>query len=82
MSVQIIKEKITQLFKTNPDIHMNVSLTKPRLELRNDAVKITGVYPNIFQIEEYSSGKPKKHILQYNDILTGHIEILEFEKIN
>ena len=40
-------------------------------------VKITGVYRHIFQVEEDSSGQPKRHALQYADVLTHDIELLD-----
>ena len=44
--------------------------------LSNVPVKITGVYRHIFQVEEDSSGQPKRHALQYADVLTHDIELL------
>ena len=55
----------------------NVSLRQPKLRLSNVPVKITGVYRHIFQIEEVSSGPPKRHALQYTDVLTHDIELLD-----
>jgi uncharacterized protein Veg len=75
-----IRAQILQLFQTNPNIHMNVSLSRPKLVLENAPAKILSVYPHIFQIEECSCGAPKKHILQYSDILTRHIVITELEE--
>ncbi len=74
-----IRTKITELFQSNPNIHMNVSLSRPRLQLENAPAKILGVYPHIFQIEESSTGKVRRHILQYSDILTHQIVIAELE---
>ena len=39
-------------------------------------VRITGAYRHIFQVEEDSSGQPKRHALQYADVLTHDIELL------
>ena len=60
-----------------PTIRINVSLRQPRLHLRDVPVKITGVYRHIFQVEEDSSGKPKRHALQYADVLTHDIGLLD-----
>ena len=76
-SLDIIKTKIQNLYKTNPNIRINVSMTNPKVEFTNECVTIKGVYPHIFRIEECSSGSPKCHTLQYTDILTKHIEVLE-----
>ena len=58
-------------------IRINVSLRQPKLHLNDVPVKITGVYRHIFQVEEDSSGQPKRHALQYADVLTHDIEILD-----
>ncbi len=76
----LIREQIKHLFENAPEIHMNVELSRPRLSLQNAPAKILGVYPHIFQIEECSNGVAKRHILQYSDILTRRIIIMELEK--
>jgi uncharacterized protein Veg len=76
-SLDIIKSKIKRLYDTHQNIHINVSMTHPKVNLKNEPVTIKGVYPHIFQIEEQSSGSPKCHTLQYTDVLTKQIEILE-----
>ena len=45
--------------------------------MNNVPVKITSVYRYIFQVEEDSSGQPKRHALQYADVLTHDIELLD-----
>ena len=62
---------------SEPNIRINVSLRQPRLHLRDVPVKITGVYRHIFQVEGDSSGQPKRHALQYADVLTRDIELLD-----
>ena len=79
-ALDAIKARIRDLYQTNPAIHINVSITKPKIQLRNEPVIIKGVYPHIFQIEEQSSGLPKMHTLQYADVLMHRIDILELEK--
>ncbi len=76
-SLDNIRAKIKRLYETNPNIHMNVSMVNPRVTLKDEPVVIKGVYPHIFQIEEHSGGTPKSYIIQYADVLTGHIEISE-----
>ncbi len=75
-----IREKIKKLYQMNPEVHLNVNLKSPKLSLENSYAVITGVYKNIFQIEEYTSGQAKRHILQYADVLIKNIVILELEK--
>lgn len=52
-------------------------LRQPKLRLSNVPVKITGVYRHIFQVEEASPGQTKRHALQYTDVLTHSIELLD-----
>lgn len=76
-SIEAIKAKIQNLYETNPQININVTLSRPKINLKNEPVTIKGVYPHIFRIEENSSGRPIIHTLQYSDILIGYIEILD-----
>ncbi len=78
-SIERMKANVKKLFETNPMVHLNVHLTNPKLVLENTEAKIIGVYPHIFQIEEYTHPQPKTHILQYSDLLISRIVILELE---
>ena len=78
-SLDTIRAKLQRLYKTDPHIRRRVALTNPKINLKNEQVTLPGIYPHLFQIEERSSGLPKKHTLQYSDILIGHIEILDME---
>ena len=72
-----IRQRISERYRSDPNIRINVSLRQPRLHLNNVPVKITGVYRHIFQVEEVSPGPPKRHALQYTDVLTHDIELLD-----
>lgn len=74
-----IKNRIIELYNTNPNVHVNVCITSPKVNVKNDPVLIKGVYKNIFQIEETSSGFAKTHTFQYNDVLTKRIQIVELD---
>lgn len=74
--LQQIRQRISERYLSDPNIHINVSLRQPRLHLNDVPVRITGVYRHIFQVEEDSSGQPKRHALQYADVLTHDIELL------
>ena len=74
--LQQIRQRISERYLSDPNIRINVSLRQPRLHLNNVPVKITGVYRHIFQVEEVSPGPPKRHALQYADVLTHDIELL------
>lgn len=78
-NIELIKRGIKKLYETNPNVHLDVSLTHPKLYLTNDPVVIKGVYSNLFRIEERSSGYTQCHSLRYADVLTGHIKIHELE---
>ena len=75
--LQKIRQHISERYRTDPNIHINVSIAHPKLHLSNVPVEITGVYRNIFQVEDTSSGQPKRYALQYKDVLTHNIEILD-----
>lgn len=72
-----IRRRISERYRSDPKIRINVSIAQPKLHLSNVPVKITGVYAHIFQIEENSSGQAKRHTLSYTDVLTHNIEILD-----
>ena len=72
-----IRQRISERYLSDPNIRINVFLRQPRLHLNDVPVKITGVYRHIFQVEETSSGQPKRHALQYADVLTHNIELLD-----
>lgn len=76
-----IKKRIKHLYETNPHIHVNISRSHPKLELQNDPAVITGVYPHVFRIEEYSTGEAQSHTLQYTDIFTKQLEIVEIGEV-
>ena len=75
--LQQIRQRILERYRSDPNILINVSLRQPGLHLNNVPVKITGVYRHIFQVEEDSSGQSKRHALQYADVLTHDIELLD-----
>ncbi len=77
--LETIREKIKHLYHTDPHVHLDVSIPSPKLHLKNTAATITAMYPHIFQIEECTSGTPKRHSLQYTDVLTRNIVILELD---
>ena len=80
-SIDIVKSQIQELYRTHPNIHINVSMTRPKVSLKNEPVTIKGVYPHIFQIEDQSSGTPKCYTIQYADILTKSIKIAELAEV-
>ena len=51
-TMDYIKSGIEKLFKTNPNIHISVSKTHPKVIVDASPAKIVGVYKNIFQVEE------------------------------
>ena len=76
-ALDTVKSKIRELYETNPNIHVNITVGHPKINLKSDPAVIIGVYPHIFRIEEYSEGEPKCHTLQYTDLLTNQIQIDE-----
>ena len=76
-SLDVIRQKINELYQTHTEIHISVSMARPKVSIQNDIAIIKGVYPHIFQVEECSSDTPKCHTIQYTDILTNNIRINE-----
>lgn len=84
MSLADIREKIRYLYETNPNVHVNIHVRSPRNPRKTYTdipVVIKGVFPNVFQVEDTSSGKPRLYLHQYNEIATKEIEILELADI-
>lgn len=75
-----LREKIRGLYETNPNIHVNITIQHPKLCLKNDPAVIKEIYPRVFRLEEYSSGIPKCHTVQYAEVLTKQIQIVELEE--
>ena len=69
-TIQSIKNKIEELYRTNPNIHLNVSYTHPRIRLTNEPVTIQAVYPYTFEVLETSHGYSNLKTIQYTDVLT------------
>ena len=76
-SIDIIKSRIKSLYETNPRIHVNVTISTPKINLRNRPVVLAGIYPHVFRIEDRANGKLEQYTLQYVDVLTKNIEIME-----
>lgn len=68
-----LKQTISDLFHTDPHIHVNVSISRPKIHLVNQEATITNVYPNIFVIE--SGGN--QYTIKYLDLFTDAVEISE-----
>ena len=76
-SFNLIKKGILTLYKTNPNIHVNVTISNPKVNLKNRSAVIKGVYPHVFQIEDRNGNSVNCHTVSYIDVLTGNVEILE-----
>ena len=76
-TIDTIKSKIEERYRHDPHVHVNVSKNRPKIVVCNQPAVITGVYRNVFQIEECSNGSPRRHTLQYTDVYIGQVEILE-----
>lgn len=80
-TIDAIRNDIRNLFETNPNIHVNVTMRHPKVSVQNGSAVIKGVYPNTFQLEETESGYAQRHSVQYNDVLIGRVEILELQDV-
>ena len=79
--LDFIKSEIARLYRTNPNIHISVKFSRPKVLVEGTPAVITGVYRNIFQIEEHDSGRPVRHTLQYGDVLIGQVVIQELDYV-
>ena len=68
-----IKRRIQILYRTNPNVHIWVSLNRPKIHIENQEARITAVYPNLFEIETQG----RRYTAQYVDVLTKNVQILE-----
>ena len=78
-SIGYIKDKIEDIYKKDPRVRVSIRLSRPKIVLSEIDAQITGVYKNIFQIEESSSGSPRRHTFQYSDVLIGQVVIDELK---
>lgn len=79
-TMDYIKSGIEKLYKTNPNIHISVSRTHPKVIVDASPAKIVGVYMNIFQVEECEGGRmPTRHTFQYGEVLIGQVKIEELD---
>lgn len=77
-SLEVIKEKIEKLYAENNTIHIDSQPARSAIPLKNASVKIKGVYPHIFVVEECEGGNTlRRHAIQYADVFTKHIVISE-----
>lgn len=75
--INMIKRGIQILYRTNPNIHICVSLNRPKIHIENHEARIKAIYPNVFEIE--SQGR--HYTAQYVDILTKNLQIVELGQI-
>ena len=81
-NIDYIKSEIKRLYETNPNVHISVSRTHPKVIVDASPAKIVGVYKNIFQVEECEGGKmPTRHTFQYGEVLIGQVVIEEFDYV-
>ena len=68
-----IKLRIQQLYQDNPNIHIDVSMNRPRINIVNQEATIKGIYKNVFLIETQG----QRQTLLYSDILIKRVRIAE-----
>ena len=78
-NLDYIKEEIGKLYESNSTIHISLKLTRPKIFMDSRSAIITGVYKNIFQIEQI--GNRSKRTIQYGDVLTGLVIIDELNYV-
>lgn len=78
-TTETLRKKIQFLYEKNVPLHMDVSMTHPKIQIENAEVVIKDVYPYIFRVETTDTASPQCYTLQYADVMTGHIRITELE---
>lgn len=81
-TLSLIKSQVMYLFKTNPQVHIDISSRSDRKHITNVPAVITGVYPNIFTARLKENNTEKDCIFQYVDLLTHTMEIKELSKLD
>ena len=79
-TLNAIKAQVQTLYKTHPNIHMNVTIPGGKIHLKKHPVTITSVYPNIFSVEDRTTDPASTHIVQYVELMMGHVEIVELNR--
>ena len=72
-AINEIKLRIQQLYQDNPNIHIDVSMNRPRINIVNQEATIKGIYKNVFLIETHG----QRQTLLYSDILIKRVRIAE-----
>ena len=75
-SVESIRERIRQLYRSNPQVHITVQMPHTKIPQSSTAT-ITGVYPHVFCLEDQVGGVCQRHSFQYTDVLTHRVTIAE-----
>ena len=65
------------MYKSNPNIHINLKLNRPKVIVEDMPAVITGVFNNIFEIKVNENGTNTSYTHQYGDVLVGRIHIQE-----
>ena len=78
-SIDYIKSRIEEMYKSKSIIHVDIKLKHPRVILKGSTAIVTGAYRNIFGIEIMDKGGTIRHTFQYGDVLIGHVVIEELD---
>ncbi len=80
-ALTLLRQQIRKLYTDNPNIHISGVIITPKTIFSNTPVKLVGVYPSLFEIEENLNGTTKRHTLPYTDVLIKHIVIEELNEL-
>ena len=80
-TIEYIKREIKRIYKANPNIHISVNMTHPKIIIERKPAKILGTYKNIFQIEENDDGHLNRRSFQYGDVMIGQVVIEELDYV-
>ena len=77
-----IKSQITNLYKQNSQIHLDISQKNKKSCLSDVSGEITAIYPNIFTVLLNEDDSKKSYAFQYVDLITHNISIKELDTID
>ncbi len=76
-SIALIKEKLHELYKASPIIHVDV--LQKRRRVKNAMVKINGIYDYFVSVEANINNYIENFSITFVDVLTKNIIIRELE---
>ena len=78
-TITYLHAKILELYKTNPNIHLSIVVSRPKKVYEDVPAKILDVYANFFRVEIMVENKKQVKTIPYTDVLIKDISVKEIE---